>query len=139
MARWLTKRNDRTGAGAAEGPWRLMLLLAVAVAVPSACVLWFMNQAVRNEHLAVRQKLIEAYMPAARSAAGKVSAYWQTKQTALAAVPADTAPPARFARLVTSGACDSAIICDATGLVLYPVDPPGDSVGQDEPPDWADA
>ncbi|MBL7215119.1 MAG: HAMP domain-containing histidine kinase [Phycisphaerae bacterium] len=36
-------------------------MLAAAVILPTVCLLWFMNQAVKNERLAVRQKLIDAY------------------------------------------------------------------------------
>lgn len=39
----------------------VILLLAAAVILPTVCLLWFMNQAVRNERLAVRQKLIDFY------------------------------------------------------------------------------
>jgi signal transduction histidine kinase len=39
----------------------VILLLVAAVVVPTVCLLWFMNQAVRNERLAVRQKLIDMY------------------------------------------------------------------------------
>jgi len=37
----------------------VVLLLAVAVILPTVCLLWFMTQAVRNERLAVRQKLLD--------------------------------------------------------------------------------
>jgi len=37
------------------------LLLGVAVILPTVCLLWFMSQAVKNERLAVRQKLIDSY------------------------------------------------------------------------------
>ncbi len=39
----------------------VILLLAIAVILPTVCLLWFMTQAVRNERLAVRQKLIDVY------------------------------------------------------------------------------
>ncbi|MCE5341730.1 MAG: HAMP domain-containing histidine kinase [Planctomycetaceae bacterium] len=39
----------------------VILLLAIAVILPTACLLWFMTQAVRNERLAIRQKLIDSY------------------------------------------------------------------------------
>jgi signal transduction histidine kinase len=39
----------------------VILLLAAAVILPTVCLLWFMNQAVKNERLAVRQKLINVY------------------------------------------------------------------------------
>ena len=49
-----------SGTGRPSGSW-LMLLLLLAALVPSVCLLWFMNQAVHNERLAVRQKLADAY------------------------------------------------------------------------------
>ena len=39
----------------------VILLLAVAVILPTVCLLWFMTQAVKNERLAVRQKLVDHY------------------------------------------------------------------------------
>lgn len=39
----------------------VILLLAIAVILPTVCLLWFMTQAVRNERLAIRQKLIDSY------------------------------------------------------------------------------
>ncbi len=41
--------------------WRLMLLLAAAVILPTVCLLWFMTQAVENVQLAARQKVIDLY------------------------------------------------------------------------------
>jgi len=38
-----------------------VLLLVVAVAVPAACVLWFMTEAMRNEQLAVQGRLTVVY------------------------------------------------------------------------------
>ena len=37
------------------------MLLAIAVILPTICLLWFMTQAVKNERLAIRQKLIDSY------------------------------------------------------------------------------
>ena len=37
------------------------MLLAIAVILPAVCLLWFMTQAVKNERLAIRQKLIDSY------------------------------------------------------------------------------
>ena len=49
------------GMGHGRGAWPVLLLLLATVMVPTACVLWFMSQAMRNERLVVHQKLIEAY------------------------------------------------------------------------------
>ena len=45
----------------------VILLLAAAVILPTVCLLWFMNQAVKNERLAVRQKLIDMYTKRAQN------------------------------------------------------------------------
>ncbi len=37
------------------------MLLAIAVILPAVCLLWFMTQAVKNERLAIKQKLIDSY------------------------------------------------------------------------------
>jgi len=39
----------------------VICLLAIAVVLPTVCLLWFMTEAVKNERLAVRQKLINVY------------------------------------------------------------------------------
>ena len=41
--------------------WPLLLLMATIVILPTVCLLWFMTQAVKNERLAVKQKLIDVY------------------------------------------------------------------------------
>lgn len=53
-------KRPLTGADQTHLYWAI-LLLAVAVVLPTVCLLWFMNQAVRNERLAIRQKLIDMY------------------------------------------------------------------------------
>ena len=37
------------------------MLLIVAVILPTVCLLWFMNEAIDNERLVTRQKLITFY------------------------------------------------------------------------------
>lgn len=49
--------NDNTKS---DHLW-VVLLLATAVILPTVCLLWFMTQAVRNERLAVRQRLVDIY------------------------------------------------------------------------------
>ena len=41
--------------------WWVVTLLSVAVILPTICLLWFTTQAVRNERLAVKQKLTNVY------------------------------------------------------------------------------
>ncbi len=55
----------------------VILLLAAAVILPTVCLLWFMNQAVKNERLAVRQKLIDAYQPKLDKFISQSSHLWE--------------------------------------------------------------
>ena len=41
----------------------LLFLLSVAVILPTLCILWLMNTAVKNERMAVRQKLAGKLFP----------------------------------------------------------------------------
>jgi signal transduction histidine kinase len=43
-----------------------ILLLVVAVVLPTVCLLWFVGEAVRNEQLAIRQRLIDIYSEKAK-------------------------------------------------------------------------
>jgi len=140
MARSETGRESGIGAGALHGAWRLVLLLALAVVVPTVCVLYFMSQAVRNARLAVRQKLADAYQPQLAPAADELAAYWQGKLAALRDVYADGPAAVTFAQLVTSRVCDTAIIYNQSGDVAYPTAAPGSEEGiREEPDDWAEA
>ena len=60
MSRSLQQSNSKS-----QLRW-VILLLAIAVILPTVCLLWFMTQAVRNERLAVRQKLIDIYQEKAK-------------------------------------------------------------------------
>lgn len=61
----------------------LTLMLLLAVLVPSACLIWFMNQAVRNERLAVRQQLTEVYRGNLSLAQERLEV-WRAQMTSLA-------------------------------------------------------
>jgi signal transduction histidine kinase len=54
------KTKGKIGAGYSQFRW-VILLLAVAVILPTVCLLWFISAAVKNERLAARQKLIDVY------------------------------------------------------------------------------
>ena len=136
----MRNRKASTGAGQGQGVWPVLLLLLAAVVVPTACVLWFMSEAVRNERLAVRQKLADVYRPDLVTAADALAAHWEARAGALSEVEAERSPAQVFAQLVTGGVCDSAVVCDASGAVLYPAEasaPVRDLLEDTE--EWAEA
>ncbi len=53
-------RPNRYLTGRARGARLVFVLLLLAVMIPTACVLWFMTEAMENERLAVRQRLVDA-------------------------------------------------------------------------------
>ena len=115
-----------------------MLLLLLAVLVPSVCLLWFMNQAVRNERLAVRQKLADAYRVNLSLVQNQLEAYWRQTAGALDAETNHLAASALFAKQVRAGLADAVICLDSGGNVMYPGPA---SAPQPEAPDaaWMEA
>jgi signal transduction histidine kinase len=107
------------GAGRPSGSW-LMLLLLLAVLVPSVCLLWFMNQAVRNERLAVRQKLADAYRVNLALVQNQLAFYWLQTAGALDYQADRSSPPVFFSQQVRAGLADAVVCFDAAGNVTYP-------------------
>src|SRR5438045_9116355 len=117
MLRTLLKTILRNGQ---ENDFWPMALLLFAVLVPAVCLLWFMGAAMRNERLASRQKLADAYRLQLSAAQRRLQEYWN--QTALQCETWATgnSPSAAFAKCVQSGLFDSVIIYDERGLISYP-------------------
>ena len=78
---------------ASRDSWSVLLILLVVVLLPTACVLWFMGQAVRNERLAVHQKLKEAYSSLLHTAQGQLETYWNSKVAAIGDIISATSAP----------------------------------------------
>ncbi len=136
----MARRVVRTGPMRGDSLLPVISLLLVAVAVPTACVLWFMTEAMRNERLAVRQKLTAVYQSQLVALEQRLHEYWEEKQEALASVDPDTTASEVFANLIAAGLADSVIVYDVTGRVTYPapanVYAAGESV---ESPEWSQA
>jgi signal transduction histidine kinase len=112
-------RRQNLGTGRPSGLW-LMLLLLLAALVPSVCLLWFMNQAVRNERLAVHQRLADAYRVNLSLIQNQVEAAWRQIATNLDAEADHSTPPALFAKQVRADLADAVVCFDAAGKVVYP-------------------
>jgi signal transduction histidine kinase len=114
----------------------LTLLLLLVVLVPSVCLLWFLNQAVQNERLAMQQKLIELYQGQLTLIAGRVEEYWQTGVLSFDDEYTHNVLRPFFSFL--SGQADSVIYFDSAGKLHYPsaavASPP-----EPLPPAWEEA
>ena len=98
---------------------QLLALLLVAVVVPSACVLWFMNEAVTNQAAAARRPVVDAYRGQLRLLRGRLTAYWQSRAAELESKLTRHAAD-DFKLLVTSGAAGSVVVLGPDGAAVYP-------------------
>lgn len=97
-----------------------MWLLALVILLPTACVLWFMTQAMQNERLAVQQKLIDVYQGQLAALREQLDEHWAQRALRLADMAASLPPSQVFARCVGDGLADSVIVFDRDGAQVYP-------------------
>jgi signal transduction histidine kinase len=104
------------------------LLLAVAVILPTVCLLWFMSQAVKNVQLAARQRLIDSY----KNSLVKLKEYNEDIWLKLTDIPArafsgnlrnffKTVVQTRNYGMGDYDHGDAVVVYDANGSILYPV------------------
>jgi signal transduction histidine kinase len=85
----------------------MLLRLVVTVLVAIGCVVWFMREAMRNERLAVREELAEAYRGQLTWVQTQMGERWEQWLSKLDDLEPD---PSSFARAVREGLADSVII-----------------------------
>ncbi len=103
-------------AGQNQLRW-VVLLLAIAVILPTVCLLWFMSQAVRNERLAVRQKLTDVYQQRLDRLSEKVDDLWTDRTNAIDAEIAGRITNEIFGLKL----CDAMIVYDSNDKLIYPL------------------
>ncbi len=99
----------------------VFLLLVVIIALPSLSVVWFMTHAMENERLVVRQKLSEAYQSDLEVIHQRLQDFWDHRRKELEALSFEQSPPLLFREVVTKDLCDTALVYNSTGDVVYPV------------------
>lgn len=114
------RNSTRIDTGAGQLKW-VILLLIVAVVLPTVCLLWFMMQAVRNERLAIRQKLADVYERDLDEALKKSGAVWEEELSDLRDKLGGSGPLSMFDRLTKFEFYDAAVIYDESGRRIYPV------------------
>lgn len=82
-----------------------------------------------NQQFAVRQRLHDVYTGELARISERIEVEWLKRAALLAESVSDKGPGQRFAELVRSGSCDSLLVNDAQGHLLYPVlpRPPADA------------
>ncbi|MBI4325639.1 MAG: HAMP domain-containing histidine kinase [Chloroflexi bacterium] len=96
--------------------WAALILAAL---LPVVCVVWFMTIAMRNERLAVQQRLTEVYQGHFAAVERQLTAFWRNRLAALNSTGHFPAPAA-FAAIIRSPLADSVVIYDASGTAVYP-------------------
>ncbi|MFH1885040.1 MAG: HAMP domain-containing sensor histidine kinase [Planctomycetota bacterium] len=107
----------------------VVLLLAIAVILPTVCLLWFMSRAVKNERLAVRQKLTDVYQQRLDILSKGVDDLWSGRiglveqETSVKRQPVEIFDLLAGRDKGTGGSkiCDAIIIYDSNGKLVYPV------------------
>jgi signal transduction histidine kinase len=102
--------------------WLLAVFVLLGVLLPTACVLWFMNEAATSQAESARQSVAEAYRGQLRMIRDRVEALWRGRAAALQAGPGEWAATDFTRRMAASGA-DSIILLDGSGAVRYPYSP----------------
>jgi len=125
--------RQEMGTGYGQLRW-VVLLLAVAVILPTVCLLWFMSQVVKNERLAVRQKLINVYQEQLVRTVKQTDDKWSKRCKLLETTVNPNAHPYQmFVTAIGGSFCDGLIIYDAAGKYLYPISS-SDAENPAEPP-----
>ena len=99
--------------------WVVVTGLLAAVLVPTVFVLWFMSAAMRNERLAVRQRLVEVCQVQLLEARRQLGDRWGAKAR-LADELASAAPPQAFAAAAGQGLAEAVTIRTGDGGLAYP-------------------
>ncbi|MCX6622935.1 MAG: hypothetical protein NTY38_18090, partial [Acidobacteria bacterium] len=69
-----------------RGSWLLLLVLLAVVLAPTACVLWFMNEAMNSQRDVARRKLTEAYRAQLPLAAARLDALQERRSAELESI-----------------------------------------------------
>jgi len=117
----------------------VVLLLAVAVILPTLCLLWFMNEAVSSTRLAVRQKLVTIYEDQLPTVARQVEEGFAADCRSAKDKARGLDPYGQFRLAVTEHHCEGLIVYSPNGDPLYPALSAGDSATTRAAERFADA
>lgn len=133
--------RTRTGRFFRDSTYWLVLLLVLVVLVPTVWALWLLNQASRNERLAVRQQLTDSYQSHLSAVKDAFQSEWQQGIQRVNQIVQGQSASAAFRTVCYEGFADSLIVMDANGGILYPSQPvsPVEPVSNDGAEDWKSA
>lgn len=101
------------------GPWLTLSLLFI-VLVPSVGLWWFMQAAVQNEQLAMRQRLLEAYGAQLAVLRESFQKDLETEAQTIEKQSGQISGQQLFAELVRAGSADAVAVFGGEGQLVYP-------------------
>ncbi|TQV72710.1 HAMP domain-containing histidine kinase [Exilibacterium tricleocarpae] len=104
----------------ASYPRSVAFALVAGVLIPSACVIWFMTEAVRNEHLAVQQRLMHVYREQLDKVKKQMLLRWRTRVALVTEIAAQHSAAQAFAEVVNRDLASSVVFCCAAERRGYP-------------------
>lgn len=114
--------HHRSLGGLGREAWPLLILL-VAVLLPTGLLLWFMSDAAGRQAAAARQATLDAYRSQLRLLRSRADDLWQASVDRLAFDRAEAGALSagrQFARMVLADRADGAIVFDDEGSVIFP-------------------
>jgi signal transduction histidine kinase len=113
------KSKSKIGGGGQLRP--VLILLAVAVILPTVCLLWFMNQAVENVRMAAQQMLINDYRRRTKELGTSTDKIWADRAK-FVEHSVHLAAMRHFATITLSQAgLNGGLIYDGSGRLEYPI------------------
>ena len=101
----------------------MVVLILLTALVPAGCVLWFLNAAMQNQKLAVRQHLTDVYRSQTDARIEGIAMVWDGIGRTLKESQAQENVRTIYQRLVASTMCSGLVVYDKSGQVLYPRQP----------------
>jgi len=103
--------------------WSAVSLILVAVLVPTASILYFMNEAINNQRDIANQKVAEVYRGQLRTGLERLEAGWEARAAEIDRTYGR--PDARFKRVSTElHLADAIFVLGEDGTPVYPSAPP---------------
>jgi signal transduction histidine kinase len=111
------------GSGLITGRNQLqwVVLLTIAVVLPTVSLLWFMSRAVSNERLVIREKLAALYQDKLTLAGQKAAETCAANISILDKTGQNANPYSLFKQLVLEHNFEGVVVFDSNSTVVYPV------------------
>jgi len=106
-------RDDR-------GLYGALGLLLLAVLIPTACLLYFINEAVDTQRALAERQIGDAYRGQLRLMADRIDSFWNERAGELGKLTEAESPSVFFEHCVRDGLADSVICLQADGRPAYP-------------------